>query len=125
MSENKYVELVDQMVEKATALQEMQKELHELGKAKDQEATTVEVLDVTEEVREGVDVVLSIDFSEEDAQVIHLNDRDGGSVALSIEDFNNINQFLGRYNEVIFRFHNHLEATASLEAMKAEAVEAE
>lgn len=109
MSENKYVELVDQLVEKATAVHEMQVELQELSMAKDQEATTVDQLDVTHTVRDGLDAVLSIDFSSENDKVIHINDLDGYGASLSIEDFNEINQFLGRYNEVIFRFHNHLE----------------
>lgn len=109
MSENKYVELVDQLVEKATALQEMQRELQEVAKAKDQEATTVEVLEVREEVGPNLGVALNIDMSSSKADVIEISDEKG-SIFLSVEDFNNINQFLGKYNEVIFRFHNHLEA---------------
>lgn len=118
---SKYVELVDQLVEKATTLQELQVEMQEIVMAKDQEATTVDQLEVAEDIRDGVVVTLDIDFDNDNSRVITLVEDKGDEVAeavsLSIEDFNTINQFLGRYNEVIFRFHNHLES------QKAEAEE--
>ena len=109
MSENKYVELVDKLVEKAEAMQALQMEMQDLAMAKDQESTLVEKLYKVEKINDEVEVKLSIDFESDNDQVIYLENDDYEGIALSIEDFNNINQFLGRYNEVIFRFHNHLE----------------
>lgn len=107
--ENKYVELVKQMVAKAEAFQEIQSELRDLSAAKDQEATLVEQLEVSEKIGDSVDITLSVDFAGDSDKIIYLA-VPGGQISLSVEEFNDINNFLGKYNEVIMRYMNKVEA---------------
>lgn len=93
-----YVEIVARQEELQTELQELQQA--RIKCAQDHE-------DVVAAHAGNVSIELTLKYDEKNSDIIYLN-KDGGEVRLSVEDFNEINQFLGKYNDAIFSYMSEI-----------------
>lgn len=96
-----YVEIIERQLELQKELQELQEKRIECAQSHENVFTETET--------DNVSIQLAIDYESESDMIISLqNKHDSEIINLSVVDFNEINQFLGMYNDAIFSYMNHL-----------------
>ena len=89
--------------------EELQIELNELQEARIKCAQSHEDITVELELGESITVELTMDYDSRSLGIITLTDtREGDIVLLSVDQFNKINQFLGKYNDAIFSYMSEI-----------------
>ena len=107
-----FVEIVERQLE-------LQKELQELQQARIASAQAHEDVHADHE-GESISVGLDLKYESKATDIITLK-KGNDYLSLSVEDFNEVNQFLGMYNDAIFSYMSEI---TKVEA-EAEEVEAE
>ena len=118
--EKTYVELANEVQELQKQLQELQQTYATVNSAKGDRAQMKESFEVSEELADGAEVCLTIDNDSLEKAIIHVctskvNDE---HVNLTVEQFNQINNFLSKYNEAIFLYMQSLKDLESNEAVE-------
>jgi len=99
--------------------EELEVEMKELQAARIAAAQAHEDIIVSESIGNGASVELHIDYGTKDSDIIVLNKDDG--ICLTVEQFNKINQFLGKYNDAIFSYMSEITKTEEVEEVGDEA----
>jgi hypothetical protein len=101
-----YVEIVAKQ-------EELTKELNELQQARIASAQSHENIEVEKEIG---DIVASLTVAYENDDVCIEIQQGESTVTISVEQYNQINEFLGKYSDAVFSFYSHKEAEAGEEA---------
>ena len=89
--------------------EELQIELNELQEARIKCAQSHEDVTAELDLGEGITVELTLDYDFRSLDIICLTDTsDNDMVLLSVDQFNKINQFLGKYNDAIFSYMSEI-----------------
>lgn len=99
-------------VEIVTKQEELTKELNQLQQARIASAQSHENIEVNKDIQDAT-VSLFIDYSEDDVAIV-IN-QDSSVVSLTVEQYNQINEFLGKYSDAVFSFYSEKEAAEKVE----------
>jgi len=103
--------------------EELEVEMKELQAARIAAAQAHENVIVSESIGNGTSVELAIDYENMDSDIISLHEDKSFSICLTVEQFNKINQFLGKYNDAIFSYMSEITKTTKTEEENVEVAE--
>ena len=93
---------------------ELEVEMQELQAARIAAAQSHENIFAKEDISDNVSVELDINYDNMDASIINIDDHAmEAALFLTVEQFNKINQFLGKYNDAIFSYMSELTKQSS------------
>jgi len=98
-----YVEIVAKQ-------EELTKELNELQQARIASAQSHENITVSKDIGD-LEASLFINYSEDDVEIVLSSDSE--AVNITVEQYNQINEFLGKYSDAVFSFYSHKEKEAA------------
>ena len=91
--------------------EELQKEMLELQEARVASAQAHEDIQAEFATEEGVNVKLTMNYGSGDSDILMLDNYNefDKAIHLTVGDFNEISQFLGKYNDAIFSYMSELD----------------
>jgi hypothetical protein len=92
--------------------EELQTELNALQAERVASAQSHTTINTGTKLTSGLELVLDLNYDHHDAQIISLHhDDEPVDTYLSVEDYNEISQFLSKYNDAIFSYMSEITKT--------------
>ena len=103
-----YTEIVERQEEMQTVGMAMQTESQELTDAKIEFAQSHSSMSLSETLEVGIEVSLELNYEQPNQDIIIIADAACTTIKLTVDQFNKINMFLQKHNDVIFSYMSEI-----------------